>query len=73
MVGTIVLLATGLQQAAQGYAWSSPMVLGLLITMAPFCIAFFTWQWYATTRLANPEPVFPWRMCQSRIRIGMFL
>jgi hypothetical protein len=73
MVGTIVLLATGLQQAAQGSAWSSPLVLGLLITTAPFAMAFFTWQWFATTRRTSPEPVFPWRICQSRIRIGMVL
>jgi hypothetical protein len=73
MAGTIVLLATGLQQAAQGSKWSSPTVLGLLITTAPFAVAFFTWEWYITLYQANPEPVFPWRICQSRLRIGMIL
>jgi MFS family permease len=73
MVGTITFLSTGFQQAAQGYAWSSPMVLGLLVTTAPLAVLFFTWQWYVTMRRTNPEPVFPWRICQSRIRIGMIL
>jgi hypothetical protein len=73
MLGAVVLLTTGLQQAAQGYAWSSAMVLGLLVSSAPTAAAFFTWQWYATTRRTDPEPVFPWRLFQSRQRVGMIL
>jgi hypothetical protein len=73
MVGAIVLLTTGLQQAAQGYAWSSAMVLGLIVSSGPVIVAFFMWQWYATTRRTNPEPVFPWRLCQNRLRMGMIL
>ncbi|OWY43019.1 MFS general substrate transporter [Alternaria alternata] len=73
MLGTLVLLATGLQQASLDYAWSSNKVLPLLVASAPFAIAFFTWQWYATQRRTNPEPVFPWRFCQSRIQLGMII
>jgi hypothetical protein len=73
MLGTLVLLATGLQQASLDYAWSSNKVLPLLVASAPFAIAFFTWQWYATQRRTNPEPVFPWRFCQSRIQLGMIM
>jgi hypothetical protein len=73
MLGTLVLLATGLQQASLDYAWSSNKVLPLLVASAPFAIAFFTWQWYATQRCTNPEPVFPWRFCQSRIQLGMIM
>lgn len=39
MLGAIVLLTTGLQQTAQGYAWESPMVLGLIISFAPIAVA----------------------------------
>jgi hypothetical protein len=73
MLGALVLLATGLQQASLDYAWSSNKVLPLLVVSAPFAIAFFTWQWYITQRRANPEPVFPWRFCQSRIQLGMIM
>lgn len=73
MLGTLVLLATGLQQASLDYEWSSNKVLPLLVVSAPFAIAFFTWQWYATQRRTNPEPVFPWRFCQSRIQLGMIM
>ncbi|KAI4917970.1 uncharacterized protein J4E92_008909 [Alternaria infectoria] len=73
MLGTLVLLATGLQQASLDYAWSSNKVLPLLVVSAPFAVAFFTWQWYITQRRTNPEPVFPWRFCQSRIQLGMII
>ncbi|KAL1801393.1 hypothetical protein ACET3X_001735 [Alternaria dauci] len=73
MLGTLVLLATGLQQASLDYPWSSNKVLPLLVASAPFAVAFFTWQWYATQRRTNPEPVFPWRFCQSRIQLGMII
>jgi hypothetical protein len=73
MLGAIVLLTTGLQQTAEGYAWDSSMVLGLIVSFAPLALSFFIWQWYATTRRTNPEPVFPWRLCQDRRRIGMIM
>jgi hypothetical protein len=73
MVGAIVLLTTGLQQASRGYGWSSAMVLGLIVSSGPVVVAFFMWQWFATTRLTNPEPVFPWRLCQNRLRMGMIM
>ncbi len=73
MLGALALLATGLQQASLDYAWSSTQVLPLLVVSAPVAIAFFIWQWYATQRRTNPEPVFPWRICQSRIQFGMIM
>jgi MFS family permease len=73
MLGAILLLTTGLQQTAEGYAWDSPIVLGLVVSFAPMAIAFFMWQWYATMRRTNPEPVFPWRLCVNRLRIGMIM
>lgn len=73
MVATIVLLTTGLQEAAQGHAWTSGVVLGLIISSVPAGVAFFAWQWFATTRRTEPEPVFPWRLCTSRRRMGMIM
>ena len=68
-----VLLVTALQQAATGYAWNSGYVLPLLIISLPSGLLFMTWQWYITTRRNLPEPIFPWRFCQSRINLGMIL
>jgi hypothetical protein len=73
LLGSCLLLTTGLQQAALGYSFRSAYVLPLLICAGPFCVAFFTWQWYLTTRRSLPEPVFPWRFCQDRIQFGTIL
>ncbi|ORX97750.1 MFS multidrug transporter-like protein [Clohesyomyces aquaticus] len=73
LLGSCVLSATGLQQAATGDQWNSPAVLGLLVCTAPLIALFFIWQWYVTTRQSIIEPVFPWRFCQSRIRVGMII
>jgi len=73
LLGFCLLLTTGLQQAAVGYSFGSAFVLPLLICAGPFLIAFLIWQWLVTTRYSFPEPVFPWRFCQSRARLGLIL
>ena len=66
-----LLFNTALQQAARGLSWSSGYVLPLLI-LAGFCVpAFLFWERYVTLKRNHPEPVFPWRLCQQRICIGM--
>jgi hypothetical protein len=72
LLGSCILLSTGLQQAALGYGWTSFFVLPLLLVSSPVIAAFLTWEWYVTKR-EIPEPVFPWRFCQSRICLGMIL
>ncbi|KAF2788839.1 hypothetical protein K505DRAFT_254577, partial [Melanomma pulvis-pyrius CBS 109.77] len=57
LLGFCLLLTTELEQAALGYRFSSDFVLPLLICSGPFCIAFFTWQWYLMTRITQPEPL----------------
>ncbi|KAF2804408.1 MFS general substrate transporter [Mytilinidion resinicola] len=73
LLGICILASTGFQQAALGYAWTSSFVLPLFLLVIPFIIAFFTWQWLVTTRFKYPEPLLPWRFCQSRICLGMLL
>ncbi|KAF2643899.1 MFS general substrate transporter [Massarina eburnea CBS 473.64] len=70
LLGTCLLLTTGLQQAALGYSFGSPFVLPLLICSGPFFVAFLISQWFVT-RQNTPEPVFPWRFCQSRVRTAV--
>ncbi|KAF2795478.1 MFS multidrug transporter-like protein [Melanomma pulvis-pyrius CBS 109.77] len=72
LLGACILISTGLQQAGLGYAWTSVFVLPLLLVVPIFIVAFFAWEWYVTRR-KTPEPVFPWRFCQSRICLGMVL
>jgi MFS family permease len=72
LLGACILLSTSLQQAGQGYAWTSSYVLPMLITAPIFIVAFLAWEWRVTKR-PSPEPVFPWRFCESRVRVGMIL
>jgi hypothetical protein len=73
LLGTCLLLTTGLQQAALGYGFDSPFVLPLLVCSGPFFIAFLISQWFITTRRTTPEPVFPWRFCESRVRSALIM
>lgn len=73
LLGFCLLLTTGLQQAAVGYGFSSAFVLPLLVCTGPFLVTFLLWQWHVTTRRTSPEPVFPWRFCQRRARLGIIL
>lgn len=73
MLGTLVFLVTGLQEAALGYAWSDAKVVALLVCAVPFVIAFLVWQRHVTLHPTSLEPVFPWRFCQSRVQLGMIM
>ncbi|KAF1951253.1 MFS general substrate transporter [Byssothecium circinans] len=70
LLGTCLLLTTGLQQAALGYNFDSSFVLPLLVCSGPFFVAFLISQWFVTRRV-YPEPVFPWRFCQNRVRAAI--
>lgn len=78
-LGAVLLLAgmtlyiTGFEQAASLHAWTSVQVLPLLLVSAFFWVAFLASQWYVTTRDGGPDPVFPWRFCQSRVAMGLIM
>jgi hypothetical protein len=73
LLGACLLIATGLQQAAQGASFSAPDVLPLLIFSGAMWAGFLTWQWLVTTKRTAPEPVFPWRFFKNRTIISMIL
>ncbi|TVY75996.1 Efflux pump FUS6 [Lachnellula suecica] len=72
LLGTCVLLITGMQQAAEGRSFSSRLVLPMLISSGVMLIAFFLWQRYIAERNL-PEPVFPWQLLTNRVYMGMIL
>lgn len=61
-----------MQQAAEGYSFSSNVVLPLLVFSGMFWIATLLWQWFIDGR-ELPEPVFPWRFVTNRVYMGMIL
>ncbi|CAI6339908.1 unnamed protein product [Periconia digitata] len=73
LLGASILLSTGFQEASIVSSWKSAVVLSLIICSIPFIAVFLAWEWFVTTRREFPEPVFPWRFFQSRVRIGMII
>ncbi|KAI1179865.1 drug resistance transporter [Nemania sp. FL0916] len=71
LLGAMTLHITGFEQAANLYEWTSAEVLAPLLVSAFLWSAFFISQWYITTRLRRPDPILPWRFCQSRVVIGI--
>jgi hypothetical protein len=72
LLGACVLIVTAMQQAAEGYSFSSPVVLPLLVFSGILWIGTILWQWFINDR-ELPEPVFPWRFVTNRVYMGMIL
>jgi hypothetical protein len=75
LLASSVLLVTGLQQAGNPYRWDSALIVTCLVLSTLAWISFFAWSRYTTAREkpGGREPVFPWRIVQSRVRIGMLI
>lgn len=68
-----IFLVSALQEVANGRAWSSPLVVILLVFCVPLWTGFLCWEWFVTTRKHTQEPVLPWHFLTSRIRIGLIM
>lgn len=74
MLATIVLVITGLEQAASSLTWTSAKTLGPLCVSAVAAVAFLGSQYWHSIRLISlTEPVFPWRFCRDRVIMGLIL
>lgn len=74
MLATIVLVITGLEQAASSLTWTSAKTLAPLCASAVAAVAFLGSQYWHSSRLFSlTEPVFPWRFCRSRVIMGLIL
>lgn len=74
MLATIVLVITGLEQAASSLTWTSAKTLGPLCASAVAVVAFLGSQYWHSSRLFSlTEPVFPWRFCRDRVIMGLIL
>lgn len=73
LLGASVLLVTGLQQAGGRYPWNSPFIISCLVLCAVLWLCFFAWSKHTANQDSIRASVFPWRMVQSRIRLGMLM
>ena len=73
LLGGSIFIVTALQEAANGRAWSSAVIIVLLALSGPFWISFLGWEWYVTKHEVRLEPVLPWRFITNRISAGLIL
>ncbi|KAI1254222.1 hypothetical protein MGN70_004618 [Eutypa lata] len=72
LVSTVFLVAS-LEEAGLRSPWRSPFVITLLTISGLGWIAFLLWERRITMLSGLQEPVFPWRLAQSRVWVGMLL
>ncbi|KAL8917522.1 MAG: hypothetical protein Q9172_005810 [Xanthocarpia lactea] len=78
-LGTVLLLlsttflVTALQEADNEYGWNSAFIVTLLVMSGVAWLLFLSWSRKITDDQNFREPVFPWRLVQSRVRIGLLL
>lgn len=73
LLAASIFLVTALQQTGDGFSWTSPQVLTLLILSGPAWIGFLAWERVVSRDTSTQEPVFPWRFVKSRVVLGLIL
>jgi len=73
LLGTIILLVTGFEEAGTNRPWRSSVVISLLTISGLLGIAFFLWERKETKADGIREPIFPWNLVLSRIWMGTVL
>lgn len=73
LLASSIFLISALQKAADGMAWTRPLVLVLIILCGPAFAGFLFWERYITNDRKWPEPVFPWRFITNRVRVGLIM
>lgn len=71
LLAASILLVFALEEGGTRYTWSSAMVVAT-ITLAIFSwIAFVGWEYFVDRFTSLLEPIFPLRLLQDRILVGM--
>lgn len=68
-----LLLVTALVEASTEFAWSSGVIISLLVLSAVAWMGFLFWEWYISKSNGKQEPIFPWRFFYNRAWMGMLL
>jgi len=73
LLASSILLVTGIQEGGIRYAWSSAVVLVLLILAIVLMIGVTGWSKYFTYRKTMQESVLPWTILSDRYALGLLL
>ncbi|CAG9989326.1 unnamed protein product [Clonostachys byssicola] len=70
----VTLLITGLEEAAASLRWKTALTIGPLCASGVAWGVFLASQWYISRPgRTRAQPVFPWRFCQDRVIMGLFV
>lgn len=73
LLAASVLLIVAIEEAGTSFAWSSSLVIALLVIAGVLLVAFVAWEWNIDHRGSQREPVFPWSFFKKRVLMGMYL
>ncbi|KAJ5712783.1 MFS general substrate transporter [Penicillium malachiteum] len=68
-----VLVAAGLNEADEEFAWRSAFTITVLVLSGLMWIFFALWERRVTLKATLVEPVFPWRFFKNRVWMAMLL
>lgn len=71
LLAASILLVFALEEGGTRYAWSSAVVIATITLASVSWIAFIGWQYFVDKRTSLIEPIFPLRLLQDRILVGM--
>jgi hypothetical protein len=73
LLGATAFLVSAFENASLRIPWQRPLVDVMLVLSGVLWVAFLAWEWFVTRKDSMREPVFPWRLLESRISLGLFL
>lgn len=74
MIAAITLIITAFEQVSNFVPWVSAKVLAPLLISILAMVVFLVYERSITLQSTeHPEPVFPWRFCQSRVMMGLLM
>ena len=73
LLAVSVLLIVATEEAGISFAWSSSLVIALLVITGVLLVAFVGWEWNVDRHNSQRQPVFPWVFFKKRLLIGMYL
>lgn len=66
-------IIAALQEGNYEYSWGSGLVISFLVISGISWILFVGWQWFICRRDLKIIPMFPWRLTQNRLFMGIAL
>ncbi|TVY46233.1 Efflux pump FUS6 [Lachnellula cervina] len=70
---TSAFLVSALEEAGTVYAWSSALIIVLLVLAGLCILAFLGWEYFVESKMRTRQAVFTWRLMKHRVFMGALL